>query len=1130
MRRIPNFPTPHASMHAHMDASVRNKAKTLLADLRSFQERLDNKYISSFFQNIFNLGKVLHLEHEIIQIFANAEQGELNIMMTTAELGLLFYKIKDHRVVRVFNRTHLLELLCVQRIEGMSVIAKAMLLDGIQKMKLSAHPTSSEYVRSVILSTRGDKLSELKSLCDCKGDVNSFHKLIYRDLTGIKDRKMILKHINEQARQQRAEREFLSPEHHRGKLAWKKVISDVDDTLTCSGGSWPAGMDASFPRKAVYPGVLAFYRELDLGFHADHDETWDRTKHVGNLVFLSARPHVYKDVSEVQSYTKFRDLQEKRGLHTSPTLLAGSLEAGRQFMVGGDIEPVAEKKYSNLKEYLSLYPEYSCLYIGDNGQGDVRAAEMFLNGEVPPTPTIGDHIEDDDESNIDTFRLQIERCFIHQVQPLQNTHTLHEETRSYATDKFYYFTTYVDAAIDAYEHQFISTRGLRNVMVEAVRDFHYIGKADWKAAEESSLRVKAVRDSSHSSRALSKWRRKKEEEKEKERELRGDDDVASESGSESSNSKSITGSTTTSAMTTTKKQHDADKWRRKTTIVQVFNPESKVDARIRELNNSLRRANNFLENSQYSPVELLKFQCRYPRGSLVKSIYGMGVVQRFRDNDGIYEVMVQWDATGTMPPCTMYLQGSAIKSVPLTLNVKRQVRRFRSSASKVQVTLPSAVPTIDLSWDKRDKEAGGSGSIYSNRSSPATVSTLGTGTTTEASTNPTLTVAAVARHNIMARGVVVGGKGAETGDASSSISSTTSTINRMNPAEVPLDKALEMAFLPSALARSGRGVGRVVERERPTAGLIASQPFQNRETRARTISDTSDDMLSSSHLGEVVSRYRSLHPDDHLSEIRGAQVWTLYGRGNVEDYRIKDDVVVVRLVWGATIFALRGSVIQLTSPENTRAYQVKIAKELEYPPNESVLRVRGDDGDGAMEPPPKIKGEPPLLVVGDDLSDMDGGKAARKPSIFPAWLGFWSGDQPPPESAASLVPLGEEPFQSSGNSIRRDVTAHVSGLIGLDVRTFAGMGVIERVYKDEDEPDEGGFILPPVFIVEVKFGIGRGYLGLDHVWVSKKLEMVGREENRQGGNLLESIEEDHDEDTEAFTRPLSSLEDLFASL
>ena len=207
LRRIPNFPVPHAS-HTYMDVSVQNKAKTFLTELRTYQERLDNKYISSFFQNIFSLGRVLHLEHEIIHIFSKAEQEELNIMMTTAELGLLLYKIKDHRIVRVFNRTRLLHLLCVERVEGMSVIAKAMLLDGIQKMKLSAHPKSSEYVRSVILSTCGDKLSELKSLCDCKGDVNSFHKLIYRDLSNIYDREIILSHIHEQARLQRAERSF----------------------------------------------------------------------------------------------------------------------------------------------------------------------------------------------------------------------------------------------------------------------------------------------------------------------------------------------------------------------------------------------------------------------------------------------------------------------------------------------------------------------------------------------------------------------------------------------------------------------------------------------------------------------------------------------------------------------------------------------------------------------------------------------------------------------------------------------------------------------------------------------------------------------------------------------------------
>ena len=46
-------------------------------------------------------------------------------------------------------------------------------------------------------------------------------------------------------------------------------------------------------------------------------------------MFLSARPHVYKDVSENVTYEKFRWLQETRGLHTSPTLLAGSLDTGK---------------------------------------------------------------------------------------------------------------------------------------------------------------------------------------------------------------------------------------------------------------------------------------------------------------------------------------------------------------------------------------------------------------------------------------------------------------------------------------------------------------------------------------------------------------------------------------------------------------------------------------------------------------------------------------------------------------------------------------------------------------------------------------------------------------------------------
>lgn len=41
---------------------------------------------------------------------------------------------------------------------------------------------SEYYAKNVILKTKGDKLSELKSLTDHKGDVHSMHKLVYQDI------------------------------------------------------------------------------------------------------------------------------------------------------------------------------------------------------------------------------------------------------------------------------------------------------------------------------------------------------------------------------------------------------------------------------------------------------------------------------------------------------------------------------------------------------------------------------------------------------------------------------------------------------------------------------------------------------------------------------------------------------------------------------------------------------------------------------------------------------------------------------------------------------------------------------------------------------------------------------------
>ena len=41
------------------------------------------------------------------------------------------------------------------------------------------------------------------------------------------------------------------------------VLLDIDDTLYCSGGHWPAGVDKRYPRKVLYPGCTAFFKVLE---------------------------------------------------------------------------------------------------------------------------------------------------------------------------------------------------------------------------------------------------------------------------------------------------------------------------------------------------------------------------------------------------------------------------------------------------------------------------------------------------------------------------------------------------------------------------------------------------------------------------------------------------------------------------------------------------------------------------------------------------------------------------------------------------------------------------------------------------------------------------------------------------
>jgi hypothetical protein len=455
----------------HSLGDVKGTVEEQLANINESLRDIDQLLIPSTINNWINQRFVLVKEREIISIFLKCDAVALNFLIGQSKLGLLIYKIKDHRNFASQHRTELIELLAVDRLPALTVMSRVIVLHALQILKLRANPRAEQWVLNIILNTQGDDLSELKTLTDSKGDYFCMNKLIYDDIKSETVRQNILNHIMREGALQLSHMQAGTKRAQRRQhMAWRKILSDVDDTLFCSGGHYPAGIDKRFAKKVVYPGVLAFYRELDLG--TSGPEEWPENR-VGNLVFLSARPHLYKDVSEKQNFLKFEKLRAKgvdgrKGMHTVPSLLAGDIASGSQYMLTSDFEPLAKKKFDNFKRYVSIYPEYQHIFVCDNGQGDVKASEMMY----------------------DNYPYEVGTVYVHKVQPLQKSHGYEPERWQKKEFSPCFFTTYPEAALDAATRNppLIRITGLRRVCHEAVKDFYSVSEKEWQSQKQKTDR------------------------------------------------------------------------------------------------------------------------------------------------------------------------------------------------------------------------------------------------------------------------------------------------------------------------------------------------------------------------------------------------------------------------------------------------------------------------------------------------------------------------------------------------------------------------------------------------------------------------------------------------------------------
>lgn len=233
-----------------------------------------------------------------------------------------------------------------------------------------------------------------------------------------------------------------------GKSTGHVVFTDVDDTIKASGGKdgklkgQLAGCDRSYHSGEIYPGNAQFLLELSRGAN----EATNPPK----VVVLSARPEEIKNLglklSEngvvnkhfVQVATangiKAKATYDGWGLDMKRSQYGSLIDSGRDFDRG-----MGATKFKGWKKVNELMS--GTIFVGDDGQGDEYAAKLMR--EETKKRSSGPHLS---------------ASFMHRVK-MEGT----RETSDASAGKFY-FDTYADAALQAFNAKLIGTSGFERIL------------------------------------------------------------------------------------------------------------------------------------------------------------------------------------------------------------------------------------------------------------------------------------------------------------------------------------------------------------------------------------------------------------------------------------------------------------------------------------------------------------------------------------------------------------------------------------------------------------------------------------------------------------------------------------------